>query len=246
MIDLQKREHEIIKGLKDFQHATVERVCYLFNEGYTRVLVGDEVGLGKTHIAKGTIAKMARYYKEVLNKELFKVVYICSNQSIASQNINKLRIDNKISQEGVWDTRLSMQHLKIYESDNDKLIKENYIQLIPLTPSTSFNIVNGCGSVSERALIYAILNRYEPLNKFKIGLEILLIDRAKGSWVDWAKEYLEERVYECNNKSNNKYIEDMLEKVDEYFKHNTELLEDLMKLCYKIQNYPELKYDGTT
>lgn len=246
MIDLQKRECEIIKGLKDFQRATVERVYYLFNEGYTRVLVGDEVGLGKTHIAKGTVAKMARYYKEVLNKDLFKVIYICSNQSIASQNINKLRIDNKVSQEGVWDTRLSMQHLKIYESDNDEQVKENYIQLIPLTPSTSFNIINGCGSVSERALTYAILKRYEPLNKLKVGLEILLRDRAQSAWTYWAKEHFEERVYECNNKSNNKYIEDVLEKVDKYFQHNLELLEELTKLCYKIQNYPNLKHDGTT
>ena len=246
MIDLQKRECEIVKGLKDFQRATVERVYYLFNEGYTRVLVGDEVGLGKTHIAKGTVAKMARYYKEVLNKDLFKVIYICSNQSIASQNINKLRIDNKVSQEEVWDTRLSMQHLKIYESDNDEEIKDNYIQLTPLTPSTSFNIINGCGSVSERALTYAILKRYSPLKKLKVGLEILLRDRAEKAWIDWAKYHFEERVDECSNKSNNKYIEDILEKVDEYFQQNLELLDELKKLCYKIQNYPKLKQDGTT
>ena len=39
--------------LKDFQRMTVERIYHLFKNGQNRVLVADEVGLGKTLIARG-------------------------------------------------------------------------------------------------------------------------------------------------------------------------------------------------
>ena len=49
-----------MQGLKDFQRATVERVDYLFRHGQNRVLVADEVGMGKTLVARGAIVKTAR------------------------------------------------------------------------------------------------------------------------------------------------------------------------------------------
>ncbi|RBN36738.1 hypothetical protein DMN50_34020, partial [Priestia megaterium] len=131
--------------------------CHLFQSKSSRVLVADEVGLGKTLIAKGVIAKTARYQKEVLSRNLFKVVYVCSNQSIAGQNLAKLKIDHNVTVDGLSDTRLSMQHLKIFEQDHDPSIREKYIQLIPLTPTTSFTMTGGMGSVRERALMFAIL-----------------------------------------------------------------------------------------
>ena len=62
-----------------------------------------------------------------------------------------------------------MQHLKIAQlesgirkqkkaksqGDNEK----KYIQLIPLTPTTSFNVKLGCGTADERALICAMLEK---------------------------------------------------------------------------------------
>src|SRR5690554_575549 len=135
MIDLALREKEILSGLKDFQEATVERVYDLLKSNYSRVLVADEVGLGKTLVARGVIAKLARYYKEELNDDLFKVVYVCSNQNIAGQNLAKLKIDQNVTLDGLSDTRLSMQHLKIYQDKFNPIVKENFIQLIPLTPS---------------------------------------------------------------------------------------------------------------
>ena len=55
--DIEKRT---LNGLKDFQRATVDRVDFLFRNGQNRVLVADEVGMGKTLIARGTIVKTAR------------------------------------------------------------------------------------------------------------------------------------------------------------------------------------------
>ena len=67
MIDVANKldeiEGRIMSGLKDFQQATVNRIDELYRSGQMRVLVSDEVGLGKTLIAKGTIAKLAKMQK---------------------------------------------------------------------------------------------------------------------------------------------------------------------------------------
>lgn len=59
--DVEKRT---LNGLKDFQRATVDRVDFLFQNGQNRVLVADEVGMGKILIARGTIVKTARLRME--------------------------------------------------------------------------------------------------------------------------------------------------------------------------------------
>jgi hypothetical protein len=82
-----------LKGLKDFQQDTVE---YVFGRLYTdpdpvsRFLIADEVGLGKTMVARGVIAKAVDHLWE--SAEHINVVYICSNQAIARQNIDRLNI----------------------------------------------------------------------------------------------------------------------------------------------------------
>ena len=58
--NIDEIEKRTLAGLKDFQRATVERVDYLFRHNQNRVLVADEVGMGKTLIARGAIVKTAR------------------------------------------------------------------------------------------------------------------------------------------------------------------------------------------
>lgn len=60
-------ESNIMSGLKDFQRATVNRIAELYRNGQMRVLVSDEVGLGKTLIARGTVAKLANRACEVFS-----------------------------------------------------------------------------------------------------------------------------------------------------------------------------------
>ena len=86
---LRDIEKKTMESLKDFQCATVERVDELFRNGQNRVLVADEVGMGKTLIARGVISKTSIIQCEA-DDDLFKIVYICSNQVIAKQNIQKL------------------------------------------------------------------------------------------------------------------------------------------------------------
>ena len=56
---------------------------------------------------------------------------------IANQNLNKLKICEDITVDGVTDTALYAT-LKIYEQESDNIVLNRYIQLIPLTPATSF------------------------------------------------------------------------------------------------------------
>ena len=86
---LDEIEQKVLGSLKDFQRATVERIDFLYRHGQKRILVSDEVGLGKTLIARGTIAKTAKMRSQQ-GDELFKVVYVCSNGAIADQNLRKL------------------------------------------------------------------------------------------------------------------------------------------------------------
>ena len=67
--NIDEIEKRTLSGLKDFQRATVERVDYLFRHNQNRVLVADEVGMGKTLIARGAIVKTARdvYKRQALN-----------------------------------------------------------------------------------------------------------------------------------------------------------------------------------
>lgn len=209
--DIEKRT---LNGLKDFQRATVDRVDFLFRNGQNRVLVADEVGMGKTLIARGTIVKTARLRMEEKD-DLFKVIYICSNQNIANQNIRKLDVTGNNAIGSVSDTRLSMQHLRITEQENDSSVKEGFIQLIPLTPETSFRMTSGGGSVQERALMYAILKRIPEFSRHKISLEKFMIMDAVKAW-DWAKWSFENRVSECEKESAGKYPANVIQKLLDY------------------------------
>ncbi len=225
-------ESTVLDGLKDFQLATAKRVFELYKQGQKRVLVADEVGLGKTLIAKGVIAQTARYHYEDMQDELFKVVYVCSNQVIANQNLNKLKICEDITVDGVTDTRLSMQHLKIFEQESDPKIKANYIQLIPLTPSTSFYITSGGGSASERALIYAILKRTnlfrELFERHEEKLNDIFTCTATTGWIAERNRY-EERVVRCNTNSAGLYLKLITSLVEKSILDNG-LFDDIVSL----------------
>lgn len=232
--DIEKAEKKILSGLMDFQLATVNRIDYLFRSGQKRVLVADEVGLGKTLIARGAIIKMARMYSEKENA-LFKVVYICSNQVIARQNVAKLDVTDSGIKENPSDTRLSMQHLKIAQQENDNGILENFIQLIPLTPDTSFRMTIGAGNVEERALMYAILRRLPWLRSYRAELEDMLSHGAEVSWAQWVKQLYEEKVLDCKKKTNGRYPSDVVYKADLYCKENG-LKRDLLNYLKAARN----------
>lgn len=128
--EINKAVAKMDKQLKPFQAASVDYVLDQFYvKGRNKVLIADEVGLGKTIIAKGVIAKAIQKHKDP--NRPFHVVYICSNQVLAHQNISKL---NPIGDSDAPLSRLTFLALKEKPSTN------GILKLSSLTPSTSFNI----------------------------------------------------------------------------------------------------------
>ena len=242
MIDVANKldeiEGRIMSGLKDFQQATVNRIDELYRSGQMRVLVSDEVGLGKTLIAKGTIAKLAKMQKASGDK-LVKVVYICSNSAIAGQNLDKLRISNEVRTEATSSSRLSMQHLNIFMQESDEQFLKQYVQLIPLTPDTSFRMTGGAGTVDERALMFALLRRIPELESYLPQLDVAMRDWAYKAW-NWYRNDYEEKVVKCDDQSGGKYIQYMTQRIMQELnikrKNGTTYLEELITLCQRIKH----------
>jgi superfamily II DNA or RNA helicase len=83
----------ILGQLKDFQRHTVDYVFRRMSLDRTparRFLVADEVGLGKTMVARGVIARALHHLSDKVDR--IDVVYVCSNATIAEQNINRLNV----------------------------------------------------------------------------------------------------------------------------------------------------------
>lgn len=141
---------KILGQLKKFQRDTVE---YAFNRLYLeenktdRFLIADEVGLGKTFIARGVLAKaILHLWKET---KRIDIIYICSNSQIARQNINRLNIfDNR---EFELSSRITL--LPIQVSD----LQDNKVNFVSFTPGTSLEQNAGAGIYKERALLYWLL-----------------------------------------------------------------------------------------
>ncbi len=140
----------VLAGLKDFQRNTVE---YVFRRMYTdpdrtrRFLVADEVGLGKTLIARGIVAKVLEHLWDRVGR--IDIVYICSNSDIARQNINRLNIT------GVPDVSLASR-ITILPVTLKELTR-NRINFVSFTPATSFDLKGSMGRKEERALLFHLL-----------------------------------------------------------------------------------------
>ena len=98
-----------LRPLKSFQRRTVEHAFHrLFkaHDSTGRFLVADEVGLGKTLVARGIIARAIDHlWNEV---ERIDIVYICSNGSIARANLPKLQVGGAEERSFALATRLTM------------------------------------------------------------------------------------------------------------------------------------------
>ena len=208
---------------KDFQQATADRIVQVFRGGQNRVLLADEVGLGKTIVAREVVRQVAQWHKEELGDDHFKVIYICSNVNIASQNASKLGIQDQLK---VSESRLSMQHLKLYQSAGRN---HEYAQLIPLTPATSFTMTSGCGNQEERALMYAHLRRLPMFQAYSRPLRKFLAYTAERHWQGYV-DYYETKVSECG-KNGSGYLEDMAEELTRRLQDPSWLVERIQQRC---------------
>jgi hypothetical protein len=141
-----------LRTLKDFQLRTVDHVfrrMFIDEDCTRRFLVADEVGLGKTLVARGVIAKSIRFMQEEGKIDRIDVVYICSNASIARQNINRLNITGR--EGAAMASRLTLLPIELADLTSKK------INFVSFTPGTTFNLRSSTGIMRERALLYYML-----------------------------------------------------------------------------------------
>lgn len=138
----------VLAGLKDFQRDTVEYVfqrMYLDEDPARRFLVADEVGLGKTLVARGVIAKAIQHLESSV--ERIDVLYICSNADIAKQNIARLNVVG--SEKFTHASRITLLPKEIQDFDR--------LNFISFTPGTSLDLKSSMGRAEERVLLYWLL-----------------------------------------------------------------------------------------
>lgn len=141
----------VLASLKAFQRNTVEHVFdRLYGaQAVSRFLVADEVGLGKTLVARGVIAKVLEHLQR-RKKPRVDVLYICSNAAIATQNIRRLRMGG--ASEFSLATRLTYLPRQVHS------LRKNRVNFISLTPQTTFEHTRSRGGhMEERAILYRLL-----------------------------------------------------------------------------------------
>lgn len=166
----------ILSGLKDFQRQTVD---YVFDrlygkESVDRFLIADEVGLGKTLVARGLIAKAIDHLWQDKDRRI-DIIYICANRDIAAQNISRLNVTEQ--DERAFASRLTLLPLQLKQLDQR-------LNFISFTPGTSFDLRSRGGVVSERALIYHILRGAWGFGNAAAPRNLLQGDCSVGRW-DW-------------------------------------------------------------
>ena len=198
------------KGAKEFQIATADRIEKIFRSGkQKRVLLADEVGLGKTIVAREVINRV-RHIRMDVNDDMYRVVYVCSNINIVQQNTSNLGMKDKLD---ISESRLSMQHLLIqekvaelkrqgkYREDGKYVDGEMPELLIPLTPGTSFSMSSGCGNMNERALMYNMVIRMPEFQKgksFLLPFFMYYSDIKEENWSNYVEAY-SKRVENCGS-----------------------------------------------
>lgn len=209
----------------DFQKATAKRIVELFDEGQTRVLLADEVGLGKTIIAREVVQTLLNESRT--QNKTYKVVYVCSNINIAKQNCRKLGIKMSDSLlQDISDSRLSMQMLCLREQGYERE------QLIPLTAATSFSIKGkSTGKAKERALIYCMLVKHPRYSPYSERLSALLGVglRKTSDWKD-ITEKMDKRIQDVLKKDK-RFIKDFIKSFSQYMRDDKEFAKQFKQMC---------------
>jgi hypothetical protein len=140
----------VLSQLKDFQRDTAE---YVFRRMYVdpdytkRFLIADEVGLGKTLVARGVIAKVIDHLWRKTRR--IDVVYVCSNSDIARQNINRLNVTGH--DDFSLSSRITLLPITV------ESLNRRRVNFISFTPGTSFDVGNNPGWAVERQLLFWLL-----------------------------------------------------------------------------------------
>ena len=217
MTNPRRNVEETLSVLKDFQRRTVD---YVFQRMWEddppahRFLVADEVGLGKTLVARGIVAKTLEHLWDRV--EGINIVYICSNASIAHQNVSRLDVGGL--PHAVLPTRLTLLPAHVRDLDSNK------VNFISLTPRTSLNTTkaNRGGKIEERLVLWQMLKRLVPsLNRD--GLRKLLQCGVSDRSYRW---HLRWNLPSVDSALTDTFLERLTE--------DCNLYEDLLSLCERF------------
>ncbi|GAB3171882.1 helicase-like protein [Micromonospora palomenae] len=149
----------VMAGLKDFQRATVAHIIdrYFGTDPTRRFLVADETGLGKSVVARGVIAQTLQRLQDDASVERVDVIYVCSNQDVARQNIGRLRVtpDETVT----LSSRLTLLAKHAHQLNALTATSGKPINLVAFTPGTSFDQGWRTGMAEERALLFLLLEQ---------------------------------------------------------------------------------------
>jgi hypothetical protein len=181
--------------LKDFQKETVKSVVASFRAGGSeRVLVADEVGLGKTIVAKGVIAELLkeRLSNQPSGKKIapLRVTYICSNLTLADENRKKLAVFHGVDQDKYVLQPSYGRLLDTAVKSSSEGSAGKILEICSLTPSTSFSVTRGHGYWRERMIIFAALIENPELYHHRTKLSNFFSDNVK-HWSDSKKYFLD-------------------------------------------------------
>ena len=148
-----------LKPLKPFQRRTVDHAFHRMFEapgGTGRFLVADEVGLGKTLVARGIIARAIDHLWN--HVERIDIVYICSNGSIARANLPKLQVGGADERSFALATRLTMLATELVHREGESGLAGSKLNFVSFTPGTSLNIGHSTGQGREREVLFQLLH----------------------------------------------------------------------------------------
>lgn len=180
---------QILAGLKDFQRDTVE---YVFNRLYDSVdpvkhfLIADEVGLGKTLVARGVVAKAIDRLRAE-NQQRIDIIYICANQDIARQNISRLNLTGQ--RDLAIATRMTLLPLHMPNLQKHQPNQNHLLNFVSFTPGTSFDLRSQSGVATERVLLYYLLKKAWQFGEIAGPKNLLQVGVGRESWHQQLNEF---------------------------------------------------------
>ena len=172
---------------KPFQKAAVNAAMRAFNDagGRRRFLVADEVGLGKTVVAK----EIARRMSQDGHRPLV-VYYIANGHAVSHQNKHRVVgfLGDK-EREAATDTPDRLSLIAVSKTPSSPVV------IYALTPATSFPGARARltgGRKEERAFLKVLLERTYPAFARNLDPSILRLS-ARNSW-DWVVEDSERKL----------------------------------------------------
>ncbi len=145
---------------KPFQLRTADAALQALTTGSRRFLLADEVGLGKTVVAREIIGRLAHRR----NSRPLRVFYFASGQAVAAQNARRL-IPADGQGEDVSCTLFDASRpslIPMVPMEDISESEKHRVQLFRFTPETAVPIVQGrgrSGVVQERALLRVLVSR---------------------------------------------------------------------------------------